>query len=41
MGCKAPVEEGAKATLRRIMDSGAEERGSFLIFVLKGGGSVR
>jgi hypothetical protein len=30
MGVQTPLEEGAKATLRRIMDTGAEESGMFL-----------
>lgn len=30
IGSDAPIEEGAKATLRRVMDTGKEENGSVL-----------
>ena len=36
MDSKAPVEEGAKATLKRIMSAGVEESGKFLNIRVEG-----
>jgi len=36
MGSKAPVEKGAKVTLRRIMDAGVDESGKFFDVQVEG-----
>lgn len=36
MGANAPIEEGAKATVQRIVEAGAEESGKALSVLVEG-----